>query len=128
MIKSKVQKIVDEVLPKIEEHYGFSKFQECTPYVELHRNIYEKYSGEEGARGDEDGSHAEYCSDKNEITIYYPNMKSKKMIVETLIHEYIHYLQSPIWFKRYYNMGHDYTTHPYEIEATSFEKDYKLFI
>ena len=48
MIKEKVQNIVDEVFPKIEKHYGFSKFQKCTPYVELHKNIYEKYSGEEG--------------------------------------------------------------------------------
>ena len=129
MIKEKVQNIVDEVFPKIEKHYGFSKFQECTPYVELHKNIYEKYSGEEGASGDEDGCHAEYCSMMNEISIYYPNMKSRKMIIETLIHEYIHYLQSPTWFKRYYDQyGHDYTTHPYEIEATSFENDYKLFI
>jgi len=64
----------------------------------------------------------------NEITIYYPNMKSRKMIVETLIHEYQHYLQSPIWFKRYYNMGHDYVSHPYEVAATKAEKDYKLFI
>ena len=129
MTKDKVLKIIDEVFPKIETHYGFSKFQECTPYVELHKNIYEKYSGEEGASGDEDGCHAEYCSMMNEISIYYPNMKSRKMIIETLIHEYIHYLQSPTWFKRYYDQyGHDYTTHPYEIEATSFEKDYKLFI
>ena len=52
MIKSKVQEIVNEVFPKIEKHYGFSKFQECTPYVELHKNIYEKYSGEEGSDGD----------------------------------------------------------------------------
>ena len=129
MIKEKVQNIINEVFPKIEKHYGFSKFQECTPYVELHKNIYEKYSGEEGASGDEDGCHAEYSSMMNEISIYYPNMKSRKMIIETLIHEYIHYLQSPTWFKRYYDQyGHDYTTHPYEIEATSFEKDYKLFI
>ena len=128
MIKEKVQNIIDEVFPKIEKHYGFSKFQECTPYVELHKNIYEKYSGEEGASGDEDSCHAEYCHDMNEISIYYPNMKSKKMVVQTLIHEYIHYLQSPIWFKRYYNMGHDYVSHPYEKEAISFEKDYKLFI
>ena len=129
MIKEKVQNIINEVFPKIEKHYGFSKFQECTPYVELHKNIYEKYSGEEGASGDEDGCHAEYCSMMNEISIYYPNMKSRKMIIETLIHEYIHYLQSPTWFKRYYDQyGYDYTTHPYEIEATSFEKDYKLFI
>ena len=48
MTKEEVQKIVDEVYPKIEKHYGISKFQECTPYVALHRNISEKYSGEEG--------------------------------------------------------------------------------
>ena len=74
MTKDKVLKIIDEVFPKIETHYGFSKFQECTPYVELHRNIYEKYSGEEGASGDEDGCHAEYCSMMNEISIYYPKI------------------------------------------------------
>ena len=129
MTKDKVLKIIDEVYPKIEKHYGFSKFQECTPYIELHKNIYEKYSGEDGASGVEDGCHAEYCSMMNEISIYYPNMKSKRMIIETLIHEYIHYLQSPIWFKRYYDKyGHDYTTHPYEIAAVNEEKNYKLFI
>ena len=64
----------------------------------------------------------------NEISIYYPQMKSRKMIIQTLIHEYIHYLQSPTWFKRYYNMGHDYVSHPYEKEMISYEKDYKLFI
>ena len=117
MIKEKVQNIIDEVFPKIEKHYGFSKFQECTPYVELHKNIYEKYSGEEGASGEEDSCHAEYCSMLNEISIYYPQMKSRKMVIETLIHEYIHYLQSPTWFKRYYNMGYDYVSHPYEKEA-----------
>ena len=40
--KQEVQEIVNEVYPKIEKYYGISKFQECTPYVELHKNIYEK--------------------------------------------------------------------------------------
>ena len=105
MTESKVKEIINEVFPKIEKHYGFSKFQECTPYVETHRNIYEKYSGIEGSSGDEDSCHTEYCSMLNEISIYYPQMKSRKMVIQTLIHEYIHYLQSPTWFKRYYNMG-----------------------
>ena len=43
MLKKTVEKIVKEIFPKIEKHYGFSKFQECTPYVELYKNIYEKY-------------------------------------------------------------------------------------
>ena len=72
MTKDKVQKIINEVLPKIENYYGFSKFQECTPYVELHKNIYEKYSGEEGSDGEESGCHAEYCSD----TVSYTHLRA----------------------------------------------------
>ena len=128
MTKEQVQNIVDEVYPQIEKHYGVSKFQECTPYIELHKNIYEKYSGEEGAQGEEDSCHAEYCSMLNEITVYWPQMKSRKMIVQTLVHEYQHHLQSPSWMKRYYNMGYRYDNHPYEVAATKAEKDYKLFI
>lgn len=128
MTKEQVQNIVDEVYPQIEKHYGVSKFQECTPYIELHKNIYEKYSGEEGAQGEEDSCHAEYCSMLNEITVYWPQMKSRKMIVKTLVHEYQHHLQSPSWMKRYYNMGYRYDNHPYEVAATKAEKDYKLFI
>ena len=127
MLKKTVEKIVKEIFPKIEKHYGFSKFQECTPYVELHKNIYEKYSGEEGDnQGEEDKCHGEYCSMMNEISIYYPQMKSRKMVIQTLIHEYIHYLQSPTWFKRYYNMGYHYNDHPYELE--NYGNRFKLFI
>ena len=42
MNKKQVKNIIKEILPKIEKHYGFSKFQECTPYVEVAYNIYEK--------------------------------------------------------------------------------------
>jgi hypothetical protein len=129
MIKDKVQKIIDEVYPMIEKHYGFSKFHNCTPYVETHHNIYARYSDEPEAQGEEDDCHAEYCGIDNEIVIYYPNMKSRKMVIKTLIHEYQHYLQSPSWFKRYYDQyGYDYTTHPYELAAIKEEKNYKLFI
>ena len=127
MTEQKVNDIINEVFPKIEKHYGFSKFHECTPYVETHRNIYERYSGEEGMEGDEDGCHAEYCSMNNEIIVYYPNMKSRKHIIQTLVHEYQHYLQSPLWMKRYYTMGYDYGNHPYEVAAYDEEKNWKLF-
>ena len=42
MTEKKVKQIIEEIYPKIEKHYGFSKFQECTPYVELHKNIMTK--------------------------------------------------------------------------------------
>ena len=54
-------------------------------------------------------------------------MNSIEDLVRTLIHEYQHYLQSPAWMTRYYNMGCDYHTHPYEVIAYAKENEYKLF-
>ena len=82
MKESTVKKIINEVYPKIEKHYGYSKFiPECTPYVETHYNIYARHSGEPEARGEEDGCHAEFDRTDNSIVIYYPNMKSRKHII-----------------------------------------------
>ena len=128
MTLQEVKKVIQEVYPKIEAHYGYSKFTpECTPYVETHYNIYARYSGEAEAQGEEDGCHAEYDSTDNSIVIYWPNMKSRKHIIETLVHEYQHYLQSPSWMKRYYDMGYRYDNHPYEIAAYDEEKNWKIF-
>ena len=77
--------------------------------------------------GDEDGWHAEYCSIENSIFVYFPNMISRRHVIETLVHEYQHYLQSPTWMKRYYDMGHDYVSHPYEKSANAEEKNWKIF-
>lgn len=128
MTKEQVHQIVEEVYPKIEKFYGYSKFTpECTPYIELHHNIYARYSGEEEAQGEEDKCHAEYDRIDNSIVIYYPQMKDRKHIIQTLVHEYQHYLQSPSWMKRYYDMGYRYDNHPYEVAAYAEEKNYKIF-
>ena len=124
-----VQRIIKEVYPKIEKYYGFSKFNPNeTPYVETHYNIYARYSGEPEAEGTESGCHAEYDRIDNSIVVYYPNMESREHIVQTLVHEYQHYLQSPSWMTRYYNMGYRYDNHPYEIEAYKEEENYKIFL
>ena len=54
-------------------------------------------------------------------------MQNRRDVIETLVHEYQHHLQSPIWMKRYYDMGHTYDTHPYEVQATAKEKEWVLF-
>ena len=125
-----IQKIVDEVFPKSENYYGYSKhFPEVTPYIEYETSIYGRMSGEEddGKMGEETPE-AEFDRIDNSIVLYYPKMKSKKHIVETLVHEYQHYLQSPLWMKRYYTMGYNYNDHPYEVQAYNEEQNYKLFI
>jgi len=128
MTRQEVNKVIEEVYPEIEKYYGYSKFTpECTPYIELHHNIYARYSGEEEAQGEEDKCHAEYDRLDNSIVIYYPQMKDRKHIIQTLVHEYQHYLQSPTWMKRYYDMGYRYDNHPYEVAAYAEESNYKIF-
>ena len=130
MTLKEIKQIVKEVYPKIEKYDGYSKFfPEVTPYIEYETSIYGRLSGEEddGSMGEESPD-AEFDRIDNSIVIYYPKMKSKRHIVETLVHEYQHYLQSPLWMKRYYTMGYNYNDHPYEVQAYNEEKNYKLFI
>jgi hypothetical protein len=120
-----VQKIVKEVLPKIEAHYGWSKHYDEPPYIIYDHSIYDtkvlKKTKKEETMG-------EFIFQDNEIIIYYPQMKSRKDVVQTLVHEYQHYLQSPSWFTRYYSMGYKYNDHPYEVQAFTEEENYKLFM
>ena len=131
MNKADIQKIIDEVYPKIEKYYGYSKYHNCTPLVELHHNIYTRVTGDNYDQSileeSECNPDAEFDRQENTIVIYWPKMASKQSIIVSLIHEYQHYLQSPIWFKRYYKMGHEYDTHPYELAATKAESNWKIF-
>ena len=127
MNKEKIQSIINEVYPKIEKHYGYSKHHECTPFVELHHNIYARITGVDHFTEGECDPDAEFDRQDNTIVIYWPKAKDKKWIIQTLIHEYIHYLQSPLWMKRYYSMGYEYDTHPYEVAATKAESNWKTF-
>jgi hypothetical protein len=125
-----IQNIVEEVYPKIEKHYGYSKFMpEMTPYIEYETSIYGRLSGEEDdGQFVEQSPHAEFERIDNSIILYYPKMEDREHVVQTLVHEYPHYLQSPSRMKRNYDMGYDYHTHPYEVAAYNEEINYKLFI
>ena len=57
---------------------------------------------------------------KNIIDKIYPK-------IQCLLHEYRHYLQSATWFKRYYQMGYNYSNHPYELAATIEESNWKTY-
>tara|TARA_R110001592_G_scaffold58417_1_gene176950 strand:- start:1113 stop:1511 length:399 start_codon:yes stop_codon:yes gene_type:complete len=131
MNKESIQSIINKSYPKIEKYYGHSKYQNCTPYIELHHNIYIRITGDEYDQDilseTECNPDAEYDRFDNTIIIYWPKMVNKETIIKSLIHEYQHYLQSPSWMKRYYNMGYDYDNHPYEIQARESENNWKTF-
>ncbi len=131
MNKESIQSIINKSYPKIEKYYGHTKYHNCTPYIEIHHNIYIRITGDEYDQDilseTECNPDAEYDKVDNTIIIYWPKMVNKETIIKSLIHEYQHYLQSPSWMKRYYNMGYDYDNHPYEIAATQEESNWKIF-
>ena len=127
MIKKETLKnIVDKVYPQIKSDYGLSKWNNF-PKVEIHRNIYEMLSGIKGMEG-ENNAQANYCRHSNTIELFYSEIKDTKHVIQCLLHEYRHYLQSASWHTRYYAMGYDYTNHPYELAAKEEEKNYKKYM
>lgn len=120
MTLNEIQKIVDETFPKVVNHYGESKHFDGVPYVLIEDSPYDD--------ADDPDLIGEFCSMMNELIIYWKNIKSKEDLVRTIVHEYQHYLQSPSWMKRYYNMGFGYSNHPYEIAAYNEEENWKNFI
>jgi hypothetical protein len=117
MTRDEIQSITEKIYNNIVDRYGESKYHNNTPYISIEDS---PYSDEEAAP-DQFG---EYCRMLNEITIYWKNMDSLEILARTLIHEYQHYLQSPKWIKRYYNMGYVYNDHPYEISARNEEENW----
>ena len=126
MDKNKVKHIIDEVYPKVKEHYGISKYHSEFPEVKLHHNIYARLTGEEDAEG-ECSPHAEFERESNTIWVYWPEAKNEQWVIESLLHEYTHYLQDGEEMKRLYDEGHEYDTHPFELAAIAAEKNWQLF-
>jgi hypothetical protein len=125
MDKNQILKIANKVYPNIRAYYGLGKKE--YPPIEVYRNIFARLSGEPDMEGD-DPAEAEFDRKTNKLFIYSDFNDSVEDVIRGVIHEYIHYLQSGSWMKRYYNMGYTYGNHPYEIDAKKAEEDWKLFV
>ena len=125
MTEEIIKNIINKVYPKIKADYGLSRYNGF-PNIEIHRNIYEMASGIEGMEG-EDNAQANFCRYSNTIQLFKSEIRDTKHVIQCLLHEYRHYLQSGTWFKRYYAMGYDYTTHPYELAAIAEESNWKKY-
>ena len=125
MESKEILKIANNAYPKIRTHYGLGKKE--YPPIEVYRNIFARLSGEPDMEGD-DPADAEFDRKTNKLFIYSDFNDSVEDVIRGVIHEYIHYLQSGSWMKRYYNMGYNYGNHPYEVDAKKAEEDWKLFV
>jgi hypothetical protein len=127
MTIDEIQNIVDYAYPNIKKYYG--KAKKSYPVVELHKDIYARYSGDEEARGEQSKtSKAEYDETINKIFVYYPNMRNEEDVLRSIIHEYTHYTQNitPL-LKKYHALHYTYDTDPHEIEAHKAEENWQMF-
>ena len=117
----KLEDIGEKVIDWCIDEFGLSKHYEHYPYMEIDM--------------DEDGMCGEFIGYNNEIIICPTAMDTIDEFIDTVIHEYTHYMQSPTWYTRYANrkieltveefadyLLHGDPTHPYEIEADEVAK------
>jgi len=123
MVEDKILNIANKAYPKIREYYGVGR--KDYPPIEIYKNILVRLTGEPDAEGEP--ADAEYDRKLNKLFIYSDYNNSVEDVIRSIIHEYVHYLQSASWMGRYYKMGYDYTNHPYELKASKEEENWKKF-
>ena len=127
MSKDEVQTIVDKVYPHIINNLGESIYVDELPKVELWEDIYARLSKIPGATGEEsESSEAQYEGKENKIFVYYPNMKDVKHVIQSLLHEYTHYLQDPDESEE--NRKDGYENDPYETAASEAEENWEDYM
>jgi len=122
--KNDVQSIVDRILPQIIDTKGTGK--QGKPEIELHSDIYARYSGIDNMTGEESkSSKAEWVHQDNTIYIYYPNMINEEDVIRTVLHEFEHSLQDSNQNDEYRAKG--YEKNPNEISARKAELDWQKY-
>ena len=124
MVEDKILNIANKAYPKIREYYGVGR--KDYPPIEIYKNILVRLTGEPDAEGEP--ADAEYDRKLNKLFIYSDYNNSIEDVIRSIIHEYVHYLQSASWMGRYYKMGYNYQTHPYELKSSQEEENWKKFV
>ena len=101
--------------------YGKAKNKDLWPDLDL---IYDESDPVQG----------EFLDETDEIIINIAQCETVRDAIETMVHEYQHYLQGGTtgaanWHDRYFELGYNYENHPYEIQAEDIVKrDADLFM
>ena len=124
MKTKEIIQIANKAYPKIREYYGVGR--KDYPPIEIYKNILVRLTGEPDAEGEP--ADAEYDRKLNKLFIYSDYNNSIEDVIRSIIHEYVHYFQSASWMGRYYKMGYNYQTHPYELKSSQEEENWKKFV
>jgi hypothetical protein len=100
------RKFVNSIFDYCISQFGYSKYQRVLPRLILYNRP---------CRSEPENC-GYYDYSKNVICIFKPSHRSCLDLVNTIVHEYVHYLQSE---KKYYKLEkkHEYKDHPFEVEA-----------
>ena len=127
MSRDEVQLIVDRVFPQIMQDRTAPP--QGAPNIELHADIYARYSDIEGMKGEiSHSSKAEFVDEENAIYVYYPNMKNEEDVIRSLLHEFEHTHQDPKKYEKYREEGHDGISNPYEVDARRAEEKWRKYL
>ena len=127
MSEEEVQSIVDRVYPQILEDRGMPTQGE--PSVELHTDIYARYSDTPGMEGEVSGeAKAEFVDAENAIYVYYPNMVNEEDVIRSILHEFEHAHQDTEVYEDYRDKGYDGLDNPYEKAARKAEEKWKDYL
>ena len=102
------RKISDLVISWCAEVLGKSKYHSDypIPVVQYKSDVYNKRC------------YGEYDQYDNIIFVYTRVNRTVKILINTIIHEYVHYLQQPAWINRYIKKyGTKLKNNPYECKA-----------
>jgi hypothetical protein len=127
MTQDEVQLIVDRVFPQIVQDRRAPP--QGIPNIELHADIYARYSDIEGMTGElSHSSKAEFVDEDNAIYVYYPNMKNEEDVIRSLLHEFEHAHQDPKKYAKYREEGDDGISNPYEVDARRAEGKWRKYL
>ena len=123
--KNKIENVIKKVYPQIVKDLGGS-----AKNVEVHNNIWDRLGavGVEDLKKEQGNPDAQYDPYDNKIYLYSEKMLTDEDIIRSLLHEHTHTLQDQKKFKKLYDEGYQYDNHPFEIEATKAEKNWKKYI
>ena len=127
MPEEEVQSIVDRVYPQILKDRGIPT--QGKPSVELHTDIYARYSDEPGMKGEvSNEAKAEFVDKDNAIYVYFPNMTNEEDVIRSLLHEFEHAHQDPKEYEAYREAGFDGRNNPLEVKAFAAEEKWAKYL
>ena len=127
MSEEEVQSIVSRVYPQIVNDRG-PAHKPGVPKIELHADIYARYSDTPGMEGEVSGeAKAEFVDEDNAIYVYFPNMTSEEDIIRSILHEYEHARQDPKIYDKFRELGFDGLDNPYEKAARKAEEGWRKY-